>query len=168
MSPPNKVICIIGGPRTGKTTLAKRMAEQLREEDTSRETHVLHTDDLLGEQWSNQSDIIADAMYDALPAFERWGGAKAPWGPEGRQPVNLIVEGCAAVRGLRKLVEGYKERSEKSYSEGLEQRDLSVEVIYLTEPKVPQNEGQARLGKGIKTIFSAMRTNLRGCKVSIR
>ena len=41
-------VCIVGGPRTGKTTLASTMLEPL------------HTDDLIGTlDWSEASEFIA-------------------------------------------------------------------------------------------------------------
>ena len=67
----NERICIIGGPRTGKTTLASSMS------------HVLHTDDLIGQfDWSRVSEFVA----------QDWLARPGPW----------VIEGVAAVRALRK------------------------------------------------------------------
>lgn len=70
-------ILIIGGPRTGKTTLASELGE-------SDGLPVHHLDDLSDREWSTQSDIIADELSH-----------DGPW----------IKEGVAGVRGLRKWLE---------------------------------------------------------------
>jgi hypothetical protein len=63
--------CIIGGPRTGKTTLSGTMS------------HVLHTDDLIGQfDWSGASKHVATD----------WFARPGPW----------VIEGVAVVRALRK------------------------------------------------------------------
>jgi broad-specificity NMP kinase len=55
-------VCIVGGPRTGKTTLASTMLDPL------------HTDDLIGAlDWSAVSEIIAT----------QWMSKSGPWVIEG-------------------------------------------------------------------------------------
>lgn len=69
-------VCIAGGPRTGKTTLATNIARQLGCEPK-------HTDDLVeNHDWSECSRIIA----------EEWFAETGPW----------LVEGVAVPRALRK------------------------------------------------------------------
>jgi hypothetical protein len=67
-------ILITGGPKTGKTTLAKQLSAQCGE--------PLHTDDLIGQlSWSEASAKVAE-----------WMREPAPW----------IIEGVAIPRALRK------------------------------------------------------------------
>jgi hypothetical protein len=78
---PRIVIC--GGPKTGKTTLAGKVAHRIR----ARE--VRHTDELIGVlPWSEDSEEVA-----------RWFSIPGPW----------IVEGVAAVRALRKWLASHPE-----------------------------------------------------------
>lgn len=68
-------ILIAGGPRTGKTTFANRIASKLR-------VAPRHTDDLIGlYQWSAASDEVA-----------RWFDDPGPF----------VIEGVAVARALRK------------------------------------------------------------------
>lgn len=68
-------IVILGGPRTGKTTLANSWSE------CPVGTPVRHTDDLIPLGWS-----------EASQAASLWFDEPGPW----------IIEGVAAVRALRK------------------------------------------------------------------
>lgn len=75
-------ICIIGGPRTGKTTLAGLIAPALR---------VLPrgTDSLVGVlEWSDASLMVAS-----------WFAEPGPW----------VIEGVAVVRALRKWLVAHPE-----------------------------------------------------------
>jgi len=65
-------ILITGGPKTGKTTMAKRLGAGSR---------VLHTDDLIHLGWSEASEEVAT-----------WMGKYGPF----------IIEGVAVPRALRK------------------------------------------------------------------
>lgn len=68
-----KRIVIVGGPRTGKTTLAARIAAG---------AEVRHTDDLIADHdWSGASEAAA-----------KWFGGPDP----------VVVEGVATARALRK------------------------------------------------------------------
>jgi hypothetical protein len=70
-------VAIVGAPRCGKSTLARRMAFRLGLE-------AWHTDDLCGVlEWSEASDEVA-----------RWMAHPAPW----------LVEGVAVARALRKCL----------------------------------------------------------------
>lgn len=71
-------ICITGGPRTGKTTLAERLGAEL-----GHGRFVRHTDALLQLHlgWSESSEAVAT-----------WFNAPGPW----------IIEGVAVSRALRK------------------------------------------------------------------
>ena len=62
-------ICIIGGPRTGKTTLASAMS------------NVLHTDDLIGQfDWSGVSEFVSTD----------WLARSGPWVIEGVAVVRAL------------------------------------------------------------------------------
>jgi hypothetical protein len=75
-------ICIAGGPRTGKTTLALDLYERTRiDPDHDRVGVLRHTDDLIDLGWSEASAAAAE-----------WFREPGPW----------IVEGVAVPRALRK------------------------------------------------------------------
>ncbi len=68
-------VLVVGGPRTGKTTLAVHIAAQ-----TNSPVH--HTDDLIGSfDWSSASEVAAT-----------WFSQPGPW----------VIEGVAVVRAVRK------------------------------------------------------------------
>lgn len=72
-------ICITGGPKTGKTTLANRIADEYGDHVG---TTVAHTDDLIAtHEWSAASLEVS-----------HWLDAPGPW----------IIEGVAVSRALRK------------------------------------------------------------------
>jgi dephospho-CoA kinase len=71
----NKRILIIGGPRTGKTTLAEKLHEETG-------APIRHMDDLIAtHDWSGVSE-----------AASRWFNDPGPW----------IIEGASGARALRK------------------------------------------------------------------
>lgn len=72
------IVCIVGGPRSGKTTLAERMA-------LTSGTELLSTDDLAHLGWSEASAEVATRIAAARG--------------------DLIVEGVAVARALRKVLE---------------------------------------------------------------
>ncbi len=118
---------IIGGPRTGKTTLANAMGLELGVE-------VLHTDDLIGLGWSESSEHIA----------VDWLARPGPW----------LIEGVAAVRGLRKWLA----------ANGGRPCDL---IINLTDARVPLTEGQRRMAAGCQTIWAKIESEIRDRDVKI-
>lgn len=80
-----ETIAIIGGPRTGKTTAAARLAE-------ASGMSVYSSDDLISLGWSQASDAVAEQIKEARAHF---GG---------------VFEGVAVVRALRKLLKQSPER----------------------------------------------------------
>lgn len=72
-------VLVIGGPRTGKTTVAKQLAEHAK-------VRLRHTDSLLEMKvaWSEVSERVA-----------RWLDDAGPW----------IIEGVALPRALRKWID---------------------------------------------------------------
>jgi SPP1 gp7 family putative phage head morphogenesis protein len=124
---PMKII-ITGGPRTGKTTLAKRYHDQYG-------VPVLRTDDLiLRTSWSECSQVASE-----------WMEEPGPW----------IVEGVAAVRGLRKWMERNK--------------GGGLIVAYLDDPVVPQTEGQRAMHRATRSIWDSIRAEVkaRGIPIAI-
>lgn len=118
-------IVILGGPKTGKTTLADRM---LADATRGPGGHgggptVFHTDDLISMGWSEASQYIAD----------RWLNDQGDW----------IIEGVAAVRALRKWRDQHPG-----------ERPPVDRVIRLTTPHVELSKGQAAMAKGEETVWS--------------
>ena len=72
-------ILIAGGPRTGKTTLAKTLAQELG-------IPALHADDAIPLGWSESSAEVA-----------RWIALPGPW----------IIEGVSVPRALRKWLDAH-------------------------------------------------------------
>lgn len=84
----NRRIVVVGGPRTGKTTYAHRLAAERSFPDGA----LRHTDELVGVlEWSEASDEVA-----------RWLDEPGPW----------LIEGVAAVRALRKWLDAHPRTEE--------------------------------------------------------
>lgn len=78
-------IVIVGGPHTGKTTLAGRLKDELKI------ANVMHsTDDLMGLGWSESSAVASQWFND---------------------PGEWIIEGVSTARALRKWLQANPERS---------------------------------------------------------
>lgn len=123
-------VVIGGGPRTGKTTLAYRMATALRLDVLA----IQHTDDLVGVlPWHEASDEVS-----------RWMCEPGPW----------VLEGTAAVRGLRKALDASPDRPCDS-------------LVWLTDPFTVLSKGQAVMAKGCATILAGIEAELRRRGVEI-
>jgi molybdopterin-guanine dinucleotide biosynthesis protein len=79
-------VAITGSPRAGKTTLAIRVADEMRARGT--EPNVRHTDSLI----SKLQHLGRDAWSAASAEVATWFDAAGPW----------IVEGVSVSRALRK------------------------------------------------------------------
>lgn len=79
--------CITGGPKTGKTTLAKEMVRVEPVEHLVWGVNARSTDDLIHLGWSEASQHVAD----------EWLTQPGPW----------IIEGVAVSRALRKWREAH-------------------------------------------------------------
>lgn len=118
-------ICITGGPRTGKTTLAESLFEQHGWPHAGPDCDgcgvLRRTDDLIGKlDWSAASAEVAT-----------WLDAPGPW----------IIEGVSVSRALRKWREQHPG-----------ERPPVDRVIYLAEPHEPLSKGQATMAKGVSTV----------------
>jgi len=121
-------IVIVGGPRCGKSTMARR----LREEGVPTycgdpkftvkdpEDGVIYLPGYLS--FTTSADYVA----------REWLTMPGPW----------CCEGVIMARALRKL----KRQNQGSLLKG-------VEVIYLDFPFVPLTPGQANMSKGITTVW---------------
>jgi hypothetical protein len=120
-------ICITGGPRTGKTTLAAKLhGDQMTAWGRSivdiEGPLLRHTDDLIGKgDWSAASAEVA----------ERWLPDPGPW----------IIEGVAVSRALRKWRVAHPG-----------ERPPVDRVIYLSDPYERLTTGQAAMAKGVATV----------------
>jgi len=144
---------IIGGPRTGKTTLAAALGVGMLD--------VRSTDDLIksGIDWSQQSEQIST-----------WFDVPGPW----------IIEGVAVPRALRKWLarrpdgrccerdhdgDGNCDR----HPRGTE-RPRPCDIAYvLSRPHVDLTAGQSQMAKAVKTVWSIVLPELlkRGVEVRV-
>src|SRR6476620_5132400 len=125
MSVQRLVIC--GAPRAGKSTHALALH--------TPGVWVYHLDSLIAEHaWSEQSDIAA-----------RYLGEPRPY----------IVEGCAAVRALRKRL-------------AADPGKPCDAIVRMPTPRVELTRGQATLMKGERTIWTEIEPELqaRGVEIS--
>ena len=115
-------ICITGGPKTGKTTLAAQLAEMARDLPPGRawDGGIRHTDDLIPLGWSEASQAAA-----------LWFDEPGPW----------IIEGVAVSRALRKWRDQH-----------LGEPPPVDRVIMLTKPHQPLTPGQQSMTKGIDKV----------------
>lgn len=93
---------------------------------------------------------------DQLVGEKSWGEDSAEVARWMDEPGDLVIEGAAVVRGLRKWM--------VTHPTG---RLDGVEVVKLSRPYGSLNDGQARMGKGVDTIWSQIRADLvrRGASV---
>jgi hypothetical protein len=123
-------VVIIGGPRCGKSTLARHLRET-RSIPTfcgdpeslvkDHETSVTYLDD--GLAWSDASQYVTDV----------WLAQLGPW----------CVEGVSVVRALRKLV-----------AAGNADLLKGVDIVHLQSPQVDQSSGQQSMAKGVETVWN--------------
>jgi hypothetical protein len=121
-------VVILGGPKTGKTTLANHLAHQHAFDELSRtglHADVVpprHTDDLIDLGWSAGSQRIAD----------EWLTQPGPW----------IIEGVACSRALRKWRAAHPDEPPPV-----------DRVIRLTTPYVALSSRQAGMAKGEEHVW---------------
>jgi dephospho-CoA kinase len=118
-------IVICGGPLTGKTTTARRIADEYGDHVG---TTVAHTDDLI-ERFTH---LGKEAWSAASSEVATWLDAPGPW----------VIEGVAMARALRKW------RAANPDAPPPVDR-----VIRLTTPYVELSKGQAAMAKGEETVW---------------
>lgn len=117
-------ICITGGPRTGKTTLACTIADEYGDHAS---TTVGHTDDLI----DKLKHLGKEAWSAASAEVATWLDAPGPW----------VIEGVAVSRALRKWRDAHPGAAPPV-----------DRVIYLSEPHEALTPGQAAMAKGVATV----------------
>lgn len=124
-------ICITGGPRTGKTTLASALwidlalATGMAQDSGLR--LVRHTDDLIEKLKHLGKDAWSAASAEAMT----WLDEPGPW----------IVEGVAVSRALRKWRDQHPGA-----------RPPVDRVIMLLHPHESLTKGQLAMAKGVQTV----------------
>lgn len=144
---PQMRIIIAGGPRTGKTILAKMIGLPVKPADSLINIYGLAIRYLPGIFFRIKSiySLITRGWSEASLEASRWFDDPGPW----------IVEGVAAGRALRKWME--------SHPSG-KPCDL---VVYLAHPKISRTPGQDAMAKGCDTVWKEINPHLerRGVKV---
>lgn len=124
-------LCIIGGPKTGKTTLAAELAASrgpLAVGTAEGAFRVRSSDEAMHLGWSEASAEVA-----------LWLDNAGPW----------IVEGVAVPRALRKWL--------AAHAEG---KPCDI-VLVLTTAHIELSKGQAAMGKGVATVWAEVLPELR-------
>jgi AAA domain-containing protein len=126
-------ICITGGPRTGKTTLAGDLEQAGLPAGLGTLQHparwtVRHTDDLI-EQCKH---LGRDAWSEASRIASTWLDEPGPW----------IIEGVAVSRALRKWRDAHPGEPPPV-----------DKIVRLTTPHEPLSKGQAAMAKGEETVW---------------
>lgn len=127
-------ICVTGGPRTGKTTMAERLhthgVPSVNGNGGALRVLVRHTDDLMHLGWSEASQAAC-----------LWLDEPGPW----------IIEGVAVSRALRKWRDQHPGEPPPV-----------DRVIRLTVPHVELSKGQAVMVKGEETVWQEIEEWLLG------
>ena len=122
-------IVICGGPRTGKTTLARKLGGEVFVGDPAEVRTIRHMDDLIAETcWLGRDGWSAACRTVA----SEWLPAPGPW----------IIEGVAMARALRKWREAHPGAAPPV-----------DRVIRLTAPYRELSKGQATMAKGEETVW---------------
>jgi hypothetical protein len=136
-------LCIIGGPCTGKTTLASTME------------NVLHTDDLIGELQPHRDGLQHDS-HELARRWVDWSGVSehvaTTWLT---RPGPWVIEGVAVVRALRKWL-----------ADNADGKPCD-RVVLLTEPRVRLSKDQEMMAKSHAKVWEIVRPLLRSRGVAI-
>lgn len=138
-------IVILGGPKTGKTTLAQHLVRTEPVHHLVWGVNARSTDDLIAELAHLGKDAWSEA---SLLIAARWFKEPGPW----------IIEGVAVTRALRKWRAAHDRRVLPPVDR----------VIRLTTPHVALVKGQAAMAKGEKTVWDEVEPWLRQHGVSIQ
>lgn len=111
-------LLIIGYPRSGKTTMAREREHNLTLTEGYKASFT-STDDLIKQyEWTAFSDKVADLLDQP-----------GPW----------IIEGCSAVRGLRKYLKAGKKPDFK--------------IVWLDKPYIPLVGKQVGFAASLSSIW---------------
>lgn len=122
-------ICITGGPRTGKTTLADQMQVAALDAWVKHHGPIV---DLEGPVCLRSDDVIALGWSEASLRVSEWLDGPGPW----------IIEGVAVCRALRKWREAHPGEPPPV-----------DRVIRLTTPHVALAKGQAAMANGEEAVW---------------
>jgi len=125
-------IVVCGSPKSGKSTYALQLLHT-----QVGGTFLYHLDSLIASHaWSDQSEVALKYLTEASPC---------------------IVEGCAAVRALRKYLDRHVGRPCDT-------------VVRMATPRVELSRGQETLRKGEVTIWREIESELqrRGVAIELR
>lgn len=150
-------ICIVGGPRTGKTTLACTLFERERCNCSGvrvvyGQTYGMHAREC--DAWL--PDDIRLRHTDDLIAHHDWSAASLEASKWLDEPGPWIIEGVALSRALRKWRDAHP--GEPAPVD---------KIIRLTVPHVSLTKGQTTMAKGEETVFSEILRWLLECGVSV-
>ena len=119
---------ILGVPEAGKTFYANYLADNFK-------VSVIHTDDFIKEyEWGQRAVYIAGLMLQ-----------EPPW----------IIEGCDAVRGLRKCLEFNPDRKP------------AEKVLWFDSPRKNLSPRQLGFAKGLRKIFAEIQPQLERLGVEV-
>lgn len=118
------MIIITGVPRSGKTTLSNSFL--------FRGQKIFHTDDLIGMDWSKQSDIVSQMLIDKT--YD-------------------VIEGIVMVRTLRKWLVPAQAGNQIASPADL--------IIWMPNAKLVLNTGQAAMAKGCIRVWNEIRPKLK-------
>jgi hypothetical protein len=137
-------IVIVGGPKTGKTTLARGLAEHL----DGAPIPMRSTDSVAKiSTWSEASDIVA-----------RWFSDAGPW----------IIEGVAVPRALRKWIAARPLDPMKSF-DPVQPSVRPCDIAFvLSRPHVELLAGQETMRKGVETVWREIEPELMKRGVDVR
>lgn len=129
-------IVVIGGPRTGKTTYATKLARQLRVHLASTGKHTENPEGLVSvKNYGKVStdDYVDKYSYPDLPAKVI---------EDLRKMDNFVLEGTQAARVLRRWLR-----------EAPDEPKLDKTLVFLGRPWVKRNPRQEATAKGVKTVW---------------
>jgi hypothetical protein len=134
-------VCIIGGPKTGKSTYSDELREKLF--PGSPASLVIHSDDFIDQfDWSGVSKHLSELMES--------------------QPLPWIMEGVAVVRALRKWLVGAEAQGLK----GSMTRPCDV-ILVMNDPLTNLTSGQNSMRKSCDTVWWEIEARLQSRAVTV-
>lgn len=129
-------IVVIGGPRTGKTTYATKLARELKVHLASTGKHTENPEGLVSvKNYGKVStdDYVSKYSYPDLPAKVI---------EDLRKMDDFVLEGTQAARVLRRWLR-----------EAPDEPKLDKTLVFLGKPWVQRNPRQEATAKGVKTVW---------------